>query len=370
MKAGVAAIACGTLLFLATSWRHAVAGDWIYFANEHDTLWDLCLQYTNKRGCWIELGKYNNIANDRKIPVGAEIRIPLEWLSESVAVGVAASVRGEVSYQAPGAPGAGPLLAGQALVLGSRIVSRGGTARIELGEHSSLLVRPGTELLLDSLSIDAARTPATELQLPVGELEVDVRQRSRFRIQTPSAIAAVRGTRFRLTSEDSEPPRTRGEVLAGSVQVQSGGSEPVVVPEGYGVVAQQGRAPEAARELLPPPRFNQASLSGPQPLSIAWQADTGAVGWQLDILAGAAPGDLLQTYRVATPGYTLTGMPEGCYRAQLRAVDAAGFWGMESEIPVCVVPAPPPPEPEPETAGSTIKALLVAALLIAAMALL
>ena len=46
---------------------NAQADDWIVFAQEGDTLWDLCLKYTNKRGCWIELGKYNAISNDRAI---------------------------------------------------------------------------------------------------------------------------------------------------------------------------------------------------------------------------------------------------------------------------------------------------------------
>ena len=55
----------------------ALAQDWLYKARPGDTIWDLCLEYTARSGCWKELARYNNIADDRAIPPGEEIRIPI-----------------------------------------------------------------------------------------------------------------------------------------------------------------------------------------------------------------------------------------------------------------------------------------------------
>jgi len=313
----------------------ALAGDWIYKAVKGDTLWDLCITYSNKRGCWIELGKYNRIVNDRRITPGTEIRFPQSWLRETPVVGEVSSVQGEVFYYAQSGAAKSTLAAGQSLLLGSRIVTGNGSAKIQLGRHGTLLLRPESELELDSLSTGAQPEQSSELTLDRGEAELEVEPRSRFEVKTPSAIAAVRGTRYRVALPVSDKASTRGEVLDGTVEVQAGSK--VQVPAGFGVLAQKGKPVGEPRKLLPPPVFDQARVEAPLPLSVQWQPDPNAVAWRLDLLSADTRAELLASHRLGEAEIAFTDLPEACYQLVLRAIDAEGFNGLESRLPVCVV---------------------------------
>ena len=190
-----------------------LAQDWIIRFHAGDTLWDLCIKYSNKRGCWIELGKYNNISDERTIQPGEEIRFPRAWLTSMPEVGQVESVSGDVRYEEKSRGAGVPLVVGQSLLLGSRIVSGDGRAQISLGNNSALLIRPDSELDLDSFSTGQGPGQVAELSLASGEVEVAVKpdSDSRFQIKTPAAIAAVRGTRYRVSSLSEA---TRSEVLA------------------------------------------------------------------------------------------------------------------------------------------------------------
>lgn len=321
----------------------ALAQDWIIRFQPGDTLWDLCIKYSNKRGCWIELAKYNNVSNDRTMPPGDEIRFPKAWLTSLPVVGQVESVRGDVLYDEKSRGVGIPLVAGQALLLGSRIVTGQGSAQITLGNNSTLLIRPDSELNLDSFSTGTGVGQVSELALDSGDVEVAVKpdSESRFQIKTPAAIAAVRGTRYRVSSLPGGSASTRSEVLAGAVEVSGVGT--TLVPAGFGLMARQGQASEKPKKLLPPPIFEVNRLDAPLPLVVQWQAHPEAVSWQLDLHLGEAGGELVASYTLAEPEIVLSGLSEPCYWLVLRAVDAAGFNGMESQLPVCVVARLPAP---------------------------
>lgn len=323
------------ILFIFWGSRQATAQDWIYATQPGDTLWDLCLEYTAKRGCWKELGTYNNISGDRIVQPGTEIRIPLDWLLELPIVGTVLSVQGEVQYQEQSGGKLVPLVPGQTLVLGSLINSRAGNASIILNDHSELLLRPDSVLELSSMSTGTGLRQSSELDLDRGEVEVKVKPgaRSRFEIHTPSAIAAVRGTEYRVASLRRDAG-TRSEVLKGEVAVEAGTT--VEVPAGYGLKAKKDEVPGEPRELPAAPVFAQARVDSPLPLSVHWTNEQGVVSWHLDLYSQAAPGELLATYRTADPELVFTELGEGCYRLVARGIDSEGFNGLESELPLCV----------------------------------
>jgi len=332
-----------TLVALLTS-RPVLAQDWIYEAQPGDTLWDLCLEYTAKRGCWLELGKYNDIANAKRIQPGTEIRVPIAWLLEVPVVGTVLGVQGEVRYQEQDGSNPIPLLEGEQLVLGSVITSLGGTARITLGDYSEVFIRPQSVLELNRVKTKAGQGGKTEISLDRGNVEVSVQPdtRSRFEVHTPSAIAAVRGTRYRVANASTDS--TRGEVLEGKVAIVAGSS--VDVPAGFGLLAQRGVELGEPRKLLDPPEFEVPALNGPTPLLVQWDLDPLAVSWQLDIYASS--GALIVSEQSTDNRYQITDLPLGCYRLLARGIDAEGFNGLDAELPVCVE-APVVEEPEPES---------------------
>lgn len=336
---------------------NAVAQDWIYRAQPGDTLWDLCLKHTARRGCFKELATYNNIVEDKRVYPGDEIRIPISWLLTLPIVGKVINIQGEVNYQLQSGANVYPLREGQNLVLGGIISSKSGSAKIALGNHSQMLVRRDSVLELINMSVGESPGQAAELQLNKGEVEVQVKpeSRSRFEIHTPSAIAAVRGTKYRVASDAA----MRSEVLSGLVAVQA--DTAVDVPAGFGLIAQKGKPLGDVSKLLDAPVFSEAAVQSPLPIIVGWIDDPGAVAWQLDLYAESESGALVMSHRSTTPEAQYKQLAEGCYRLVARGIDKDGFNGLESQLPLCVqAPAPP----EPETYWGLILWVVFAALII------
>lgn len=325
------------VLLAITTIPKSVASDWIYYAQQGDTLWDLCLKYTNKRGCWIELAKYNAVRNDRAIPVGNEIRIPAAWLAQPPVVGKVIAVLGSVGYQVTRSASSQPLQQGQDLHLGARLVSQQGSARLELGTGNTLLLRNDSTLDLDTMSGPAGERSTAELILPEGAVEVMVvpDRKSRFRIETPAAIAAVRGTEYRVNSLPGGESM-RGEVLSGSVEVASGQSA-TSVPAGFGVATRKGEAPGDLRKLLSAPVFTGTYASVNLPAEVSWDRNPGASSWVLDLVAADKPDVVQASYQTGEPGYVFKQLSDGCYTLNVRGVDEEGFNGLESSAPLCIV---------------------------------
>lgn len=325
----------GLLLVLAVAGNPARADDWIYFTVKGDTLWDLCLKYTNKRGCWIELGRYNKVANDRAMPVGTEVRIPAQWLLKQPVVGRVRAVTGEVSLQRRDGERLVPE-ARQLLHLGDTLVSGEGTARLELDQGGELLLRPNSQLELENLSSSESGGQASEIELLRGDVDIEIvpGRGTRFQIQTPAAVAAVRGTDFRVSSADRWGEEMRVEVLGGSVLVA--GESDALLQRGQGVKVQEGEAPGELVPLLPAPDLDQAGAFVRLPSTLTWNAVPGAEEWCVDIHAADGDRDLLATRIAASPSLEMEDLGRECYLITLSAIDAEGFRGMESESQVCV----------------------------------
>lgn len=329
------------MAFCALGFQAEVAAqDFIYKARDGDTLWDLCLKYTNKSNCWLILGEYNGIDQVKAISVGSEIRIPQSWLITRPVVGQAIGVTGEVLYLSKAGGTLVPLVAGQSLILGSTVVARQGSARISLGKISSILIRQNTELVLNSLSAADEPGVSTELDLNRGgiELEIEPRPNTRFEIRTPSAIAAVRGTSYRLTVQDDLKQPTRTEVITGAVSIQSVGK--ALVPAGFGVLAEKDKPLSEPRALLAPPEFESTSVESSLPILITWKGNPSAVAWQLDLREGAGNSVPIASYRTVEPELLISDLAPACYQLRARAIDSEGFQGLDSQLPLCVLPTP------------------------------
>ncbi len=163
---------------------------------------------------------------------------------------------------------------------------------------------------------------------------------SRFEVKTPSAIAAVRGTQYRLVAHEA----TRGEVIEGAVAVESAST--AVVEAGFGVLARQGEAVGEPRKLIPAPSFSEAYDVVSMPSTLHWEAQPEATAWRLDVYSDAQSGALIATYDLSEPTLALSDLELGCYQLVLRAIDADGFNGMPAETALCVEAPPPPPAPE------------------------
>lgn len=312
----------------------AVAEDWLYSVRPGETLAAVCEEYVQEEGCWRKLIKHNaEIPEDGKLVAGSRIRIPVEWLRSPPVAVTAEYVLGDVFVQRKRTNAINKLQAGMLLQMGDAAITASGKVLLRFADGSSLLLKPQTEIVLDRLSRhnDTGMVDTdVRLNRGAGRFSIESQEgKNRYRISTPSAIAAVRGTKFRITSDPHAGDIMRSEVLEGAVQV-SAADEDQTVEKGYGTLAEQGKKPIPPRELLPPPEFElPATLNVPQTLK--WSAVAGAKKYVIDVFEGDSNERLLFSAETESPEYLLKAiMDDGRYTLALRGVDKLGLQGLNT----------------------------------------
>ncbi len=334
LRDGVLAL-CFLLATLAAAGPTAAAQDWVYTIRPGDNLWNLSETYLKSMGYWRRLQRLNGVTQPRLMPPGLKLRIPVAWLRvEPTAVEIIA-VGGQVSVVS--APGATPQAAttGDLLKSGARISSGpDGSASLRFADGSQLLLENNSELVMDRIgAYGNTGMVDTHMRLEQGRIDTRVIPErgsgTRYRIDTPAATTAVRGTDFRVAM-DPDQGLSRAEVLTGRVQV-SGQGRRRQVPQGFGTVAGVDRPPAAPVPLLPAPRLAELPdvlERSPPRLDIPPLA--GATAYRLQV---APNRDFIRLLfdRVQT-GPTLRGpdLPDGHYTLRLRALDSQGLEGRDA----------------------------------------
>lgn len=324
------------IVFLfAAMQSQAQQSEWIYHAKQGDTLWDLCLKYTNKRGCWITLSKYNNVANDRAIPVNTAIRIPTAWLKKPLVVGNVVYISGSAEYSRWDDKEYAQLLAGQDVHLGSKIRTGGkSVVKLLLQQTNEVLIKESSELVLERFSSNDSNVLDEKIMLNKGSADVEVNSgkvKNRFIIKTPAAIAAVRGTEFRINSTGD---KMRGEVLEGQIDVSSDNSSQSV-PAGFGVSATKGKAIEPPRALPPQPKMAKISVKSPLPARIDWGVVNQADQYQVTLYDSNE--QILSIDTVANNWIVYESLDKTCYLVKVHSIDGDGFHGLDSQTSLCVI---------------------------------
>ncbi len=222
---------------------------------EGDTLSIIANKYLNDPAKWKELLRVNHIKNPNLIYPGQKLIIPITMASKqliessyatSATVGVITFVRGkaykEVNIVAT--PNMS-LLNGDVLVTGNN-----GFINIMFRDGNILSVYPDSKFRIT----EVVPRKKSRFMLFWGKVISKVKKllkKSIFRIETPVAIGGVRGTEFRMAYKNDV---SRVEVLRGAVYMEAAGKE-VVVPAGYGSLAEKGKPPIEPVRLPPPPRL-------------------------------------------------------------------------------------------------------------------
>lgn len=348
------------LAFIALLPVNVLASDWLYSFRPGDTIWSVCNQYTNEPNCWQKLGALNNIDADRRIAPGTRIKIPTSWLKVPPASATIFYVQGDAYYELFGEPVA-VARKGVKLPIGSILKTDNGTATLLFADGSSMVLEANSELELDTLSnFELNGMVDSTVRLSKGTLRTRVIEReprSQFRTITPSAVAVVRGTEYRVDIVADEPKsdltaqeKTLVSVYQGLVDV---GAEKTSypVPASFGIVTKQGEPPKEPVKLLAAPAFvpfkqqnyvtfNSLELQS-EAVAIDWDDLPDAAAYQLvvvaDLQAGANSADQqIQSYVESQSEAAVIGLALGCYRLRLRAIDQQGLHGLAAEAPLCV----------------------------------
>ena len=325
---------------------------WVYTVRPGDTIWDLTERYTTDVLNWQRIQRLNNIPDgpDRRVKPGTRLRFPMSLLKHQPASAQVTQLHGEVSLIRAADTTPVPATADSELHSGDRILTGAGSSLvIRFADGSELLVSAHSDIVLDSLSaFGSTGMVDTRIRLQGGQIDTQVIPSrgpgSRYEIITPAAVAAVRGTDFRV-SADSDAPVTRSEVLRGKVEVAGAGASQQV-PAGFGTVAKSGEPPTVPTPLLPAPDLSSVKILQQRlPLSFDWTPTPKAHGYRYQIAPDEHFKLLLADDTTPTNRAFWKDLPDGEYVLRVRAIDADRLEGFNATLRFQVAARPEPPLP-------------------------
>nr|MCH9671496.1 FecR domain-containing protein [Gammaproteobacteria bacterium] len=341
--------------------ERALAVDWIYTARPGDNFWNLAETHLTSVGLWKALQRHNSALDSRSIRPGTRIRIPVRWLRERPANATLISVTGTVTVADTREDSSRAAKSGDALAV-EAVVTTGAnsTAVVQFANGTEMRLTENSEIEFDRLSaFGKSGMVDTRLRLKRGRVETGVPKNqapaTRFEIHTPSAIAAVRGTVFRLAADESV---TRSEVTSGRVNL-AGGPSALDVNAGFGTLAERGKAPQPPRPLLPAPDLSEnAATERTLSLTLNWPRVPGAHQYRAQVFT-SDQRTLLDDRVLSEPRAVFPAPPDGQYVVRVRALDVDGLEGIDADKNVEVDARPVPPTPiEPRKNFATYQAPL------------
>lgn len=343
---GPAARLCATLA-LALCGTAALAQDFVYVVRPGDNPWNLTQRYLKSIDYWPRIQDYNRILEPQTIQPGTVLRIPVAWMRGEHRSAHVVDVRGAVEQQL--GDEVEPLAAGMVVRPGATIRSgEDSSLTLEFPDGSRSLIGANSELQVRGLKrLKASGAQQLDLELRRGHIENTVRPvgrgGGRYIIHTPAAVAAVRGTDFRVTAAGDT---MRAETLEGEVALHNRRGS-VRLPAGTGSQAGPGRSPERSSSLLPAPAVDSLpAVIDRVPFRIPIDAVAGAVRYRTQ-LAPDAGFTVLESDRSGTEPALLgrAGLADGQYRLRVRAIDSRGLEGLDAERVVVIDAHPEPPFP-------------------------
>ncbi len=336
-KAAVKAGTFGGVVLLVTASMAAKSADtpsagtsesrYAYRTQAHDTLISISRRLLKDPQQWHALQTLNAIRDPRRVPVGSVILIPRDWLRRETDGALVIAVVGE-------ARSAGSILkAGDSLSEGATIAtSIDSYVTIKLADGSIIAVNPASSVVIEKLSRYPTHDRDTEIKLESGSAETQVKpqgEAGRFRIRTPVAISAVRGTEFRR-AYDSAAGLDRTEVIGGRVAVGGAKSE-VVVPSGYGSISDLANGPRRPVKLLPPPELSEIpAVAQDELVRFTFPPVTGAKGYRAQLASDAEFHLVVAESDSEAAEIAFSALKDGHYWLRVRSRDPDGLEGPNS----------------------------------------
>lgn len=317
--------------------------DWQYTVLQRDTVWGICKQYVSDPLCWKKLVDYNQIKNPKYIPPGTIIQIPKAWLIASDSTALVIAVEGSVLVTLNGKTDQVPLLVGDKLSVSDTVVTKAGSAMVEFSDGSRLVLKPFSTVKMETLQYyPNSNVAKTRIELIKGQLKALVEKQrggnSAYEVVTPAAVAAVRGTEFRVANsvdEVSGLSKMKTELLTGALAMSSD-QNAVSLKAGQAVMAEEGKGLGAVVDLLPRPTMNLNSQQAFElPLDFQWNPLEGAVGYKVALLK---QGNLIWEKQVDEPQFLINDIAEGDFILLIRGIDGQGFEGRDRKLAISLEP--------------------------------
>ena len=324
------------------------AEDWLYTVRKGDTIWGLSHKYLKDPLKFKEIQAYNNVEFDRQIPPGVTLKFPMEYLKFAPAEVSVTAVNGSVHYVRRGIKEG--LTVKHKLVLDDIVVTgKDSSTALLFADGSELLLGANSELVFD-VQTEWGETGMVDSRMRLlkgsaeGRVKPLIGPGANFEVQTPSAVATVRGTDFRVRVDENDSGVVFNEVDEGTVAVQLHENK-ATVKQGFGIKTSSSLPLTKPKALLPKPVFvnPQQKYSG-HPVTMTWQPIDGAQHYQVELFADAAMTKLVHKETISDHQYRLPDVELGSYTLRVRATDIDGLQGLNSTHRFTISPVPSSPD--------------------------
>lgn len=318
------------LLFFQSSMA-CYAQDFIYTIKPGDTLSSISREFLKNPGEWRKLQEANRIDNPNRIFPSGQIVIPGALLKSSTVATVLRNASGSVKVQ--DRTGREYALTNEMAIepAYTLLTGAGASIQIEYGDGLKSTVQENSVVEIQNQeSVGSNRD--VRLYLHQGEVRNQVKTQgsgsTRFVITTPSAVASVRGTQFRV-GVDAVMQQFRAEVTDGVVNVKNDAGESAVT-EGFGVVVKNSRARIMPQKLLPAVDLSRLKkrFDG-EPVSFVFPPLEGAMAYRSEV-SERDTGRQLYSHKANTPSAKFPNLGDGHYRLEIFAYDLNNLGGIEA----------------------------------------
>jgi hypothetical protein len=318
-------------MFIGVTYAVDDGPEWRYSVRPKDTLIGFSKQYLLDPNDWRKLQTLNRIKNPNRMQLGSVVRVPLNMLKQRPASAEIIAISGLASLNKSNSQVEVAKI-GDKLTVGNVLSTQANSQlSIQLADGSVVTMEPNATLVLDTLSMyHGGGMVDTKLRLQQGRVEVKANPKhvngNSMQIITPSAVAAVRGTQFRVGAEGA---LTDQETLDGGVALKAAkSSQELAINKGFGSVAEENKP------LLQPVALLKAPEVGalPQriihlPVVFNLPDQEGAVKW----IGAIYEHDKLIESKISTQkDLTFLDLPDGAYRLVAKTSDKNGLVGYDA----------------------------------------
>jgi len=309
----------------------------LYTVKKNDTVWGICKTYVTDPLCWQKLVEYNQLKNPKYLPPKSIIKIPKSWLIDHPTTALVIAVEGSVLVVRQDSKTEEPLKVGDLLSQQDVVRSMNGTAMIKFADDSRLLLKSNSVISMATLQFyGSSRLVNTRVELLKGRVKAQVEKlsnkNSSYEISTPAAVAAVRGTEFRVSRSENTTTKAvemRTELLTGALLISSDANHQEIV-SGQAVLAIEGEGVSEPIDLLPRPLMvlNESQTIA-LPLLLTWKTIERAQSYKITLVSKDS-----QVWEKTTQELELLieDIHPGQYQLLIRGVDAQGFEGRNRRL--------------------------------------
>ena len=321
------------ILFLAFAPAQAAPDDlYTYTIKSGDTLIGFSSRYLANPQDYEKLRAVNRMADADLLRPGKPLLVPYALLKSTPIAAQVAAHSGDVSARI----GTRRIEISIGLAIKEGMIvetGRSGFVTMSLANGSRLSVPSLSQLRVVRLR-RYVLTGSSDIDFSVdkGRAETAVTpfkdKASRYRLRTPSAVSAVRGTTFRVGFDDVAMASV-SEVIEGSVGVGAGASgKETAIPGGFG--AAVSRTGDLNKEkLLPPPALvDPGDTQQGADVRFTVRPAPPEKGYHVQIARDAGFVEIIASERSATPTVRFPFLPDGRYYVRAMAIAASGLEGL------------------------------------------